>query len=189
MFLRMASKIMLLISLCWVANALAADALEADTPATNAIGKDSYPLITYKCDPASDTVLITNSILKNGAEIGYNYSDEDGTYSPWDMVKIKNDTIIDSGSIKKECRLSTATYTIVLEPQVFNPKLSGQKLDGFCGATISAAATILTGNTEILERKSFEFHCSGNTKIITGIKVIGKTGEIKIRRVPRHKYY
>ena len=48
---------------------------------------------------------------------------------------------------------------------------------------------ILADNKEIQERKAFEFHCSGNTKVITGIKVIGKTGKIKIRAVPRYKYY
>ena len=179
MFFKMISKIVLLIPLFWASNILA----------TNAVNKDSYPLITYKCDPAKDILLVTNSLLKDGKHKDFKYSDAEGTYSPWDMVKIKNDTIIDTGSIKKECKLNTATYTIILEPQVFNPKLSNQKLDGFCGATISTAITILSDNVEILERKAFEFHCSGNTKVITGVKVIGKTGEIKIRAVPRHKYY
>ena len=179
MLIKITSKLLFLIPLLWLPNALA----------SNAVGKDSYPLITYKCDTASDTLLITNSILKNGAEIDFNYSDEEGTYSPWDMVKIKNNNIVDTISIIKECQLSSGKYTIVLEPQVFNPKLTDQKLDGFCGATISAALTIVNDDIEVMERKAFEFHCSGNTKIITGVKLIGKTGEIKLRRVPRHKYY
>ena len=157
--------------------------------ATNAVNKDSYPLITYECDPAKDILLVTNTLLKDGKEKGFKYSDADGTYSPWDMVTIKDNVITDSGSIKKECQLSSAKFTIVLEPQVFNPKLSNQKLDSFCGATISAAITILADNIEVMERKAFEFHCSGNTKVITGIKIIGKTGEVKVRKVPRHKYY
>lgn len=179
MFYRWMSKIILLSTLFWTSAILA----------TNAVNKDSYPLITYECDPAKDILLVTNVLLKDGKEKGFKYSDADGTYSPWDMVTIKNNNIVDSRSIKKECQLSSAKYTIILEPQVFNPKLSNQKLDGFCGATISTAITILSNNAEIMERKPFEFYCSGNTKIITGIKIIGKTGEIKTRKVPRYKYY
>ncbi len=179
MFLRITSRIILLTSLFWAPGILA----------TNAVNKDSYPLITYECDTAKDIILVTNTLLKDGKEKGFKYSDADGTYSPWDMVIIKKNTIIDSKSIKKICKLSSAEFTIILEPQVFNPKLANQKLDGFCGSTISAAITILSDNEEILERKAFEFHCSGNTKIITGIKVIGKTGEIKTKKVPRYKYY
>ena len=179
MLVKITSKLMLLISLFWASGLLA----------TNAINKDSYPLITYECDQAKDIILVTNKLLKDGEEKDFKYSEADGTYSPWDMVTIKNNMIIDSRSIRKECKLSSAEYSVILEPQVFNPKLTDQKLDGFCGATISAAITVLSNNEEILERKPFEFHCSGNTKVITGIKVIGKTGEIKTREVPRHKYY
>ncbi|MDH3342294.1 MAG: hypothetical protein OEM07_01065 [Gammaproteobacteria bacterium] len=179
MLYRVISKIILLGSLFWVSGALA----------TNAVNKDSYPLITYKCDVKKDILLVTNSILKDGKEIGFKYSDTDGTYSPWDMVTIEDNVITDTSSIKKECKLSSGAYTIVLEPQVFNPRLSDQKLDGFCGATISTAITIVFKNVEIQERKPFEFHCSGNTKVITGVKIIGETGEIKFREVPRYKYY
>lgn len=179
MLINTASKLILLFCLFWASNTLA----------TNAVNKDSYPLITYKCDKAKNFLLITNRLLKNGDEKGFKYSDADGTYSPWDMVAIKKDSIIDTSSIKKECKLSSATFTIIFEPQVFNPQLSNQKLNGFCGATISTAITILKNDEVIQERKAFEFHCSGNTKVITGVKVMGKTGKIKIRAVPRHKYY
>ena len=179
MFLRTITKTILLMAVFSTSSALA----------TNAVNKDSYPLITYKCDTDKNILLITNTMLKGGQEKDFKYSDEDGTYSPWDMVTIKNNTITDSKSVKKECKLKSAQYTVVLEPQVFNPKLANQQLDGFCGATISAAVTIVSDDIELLERKALEFHCSGNTKIITGIKLIDKTGEIKIREVPRHKYY
>lgn len=171
---RTTSKITLLTALFWGSSFYA----------SNVFAKDSFPLITYKCDTAKDVLLVTNTLLKDGKEKGFKYSDADGTYSPWDMVKIKNNKIIDSRSIRKDCKLSAANYSIILEPQIFN-----NRLDGFCGAVVSTAITILANDEVIKERKAFEFHCSGNTKIITGVKVIGKTGEIKIRAVPRHKYY
>ena len=150
----------------------------------NIFARDNFPLVSYECDPAKDILLVTNTLLKDGKEKTFKYSDTDGTYSPWDMVKIKKGKIIDSHSISKDCKLSSANYTVILEPQIFN-----SHLDGKCGAMISTAITILADGIEIQERKAFEFHCTGNTKIITGIKVIGKTGEIKTRAVPRHKYY
>ncbi len=168
------SKITLLTALFWVSSFCA----------SNVFAKDSFPLITYKCDTAKDILLVTNTLLKDGKEKTFKFSDADGTYSPWNMVKIKNNKIIDSRSIRKDCKLSSANYSIILEPQIFN-----NNLDGFCGAVVSTAITILANDEVIKERKAFEFHCSGNTKIITGVKVIGKTGEIKIRAVPRHKYY
>lgn len=174
MFFKRASKATLLTALLWVSGIYT----------SNLLAKDSFPLITYECDTAKDILLVTNTLLKDGKEKDFKYSDADGTYSPWDWVTIKDNKITDSSSIKKECKLSGAKYTIILEPQVFN-----SNLDGFCKNIISTAITILSNSEVIKERKAFEFHCVGNTKIITGIKVIGKTGQIKIREVPRHKYY
>ncbi len=174
MLLKITSKIILLTALFWASNFYA----------SSVFAKDSYPLITYKCDIAKDTLLVTNTLLKDGKEKNFKYSDADGTYTPWDMVKIENNKIIDSSLIRKECKLSSANYTIILEPQIFNNDLAG-----FCGAVVSTAITILANDEVIKERKAFEFHCSGNTKIITGVKIIGKTGKIKIREVPRYKYY
>ena len=174
MSLKTTSKIILLTALFWVSN----------FHVSNAFARDNYPLVTYKCDKAKDILLITNSLLKDGKGETFKFSDTDGTYTPWDMVTIKNNKIVDSSSITKECKLSSANYSVILEPQIFN-----SNLDGFCKNIISTAITILANDEVIKERKAFEFHCVGNTKIITGVKVIGKTGKIKIREVPRHKYY
>lgn len=174
MFLKISSKTVLLAGLFWASFCCA----------SNALAKDSFPLITYECNSAKDFLLITNTLLKDGKEKNFNYSDAEGTYSPWDLVEIKDNNIVDVRSIKKECQLSSAKYTVIIEPQIFT-----RELDGICGANISTALTILANNIEVMERKAFEFHCSGNTQIITGIKVMGDTGEIKTRTEPRYKYY
>ena len=151
---------------------------------SNTLAKGNFPLVTYKCDKAKDIVLVTNALLKDGKEKSFKFSDAEGTYSSWEMVTVRDDIITGSRSIKKECQLSSAKYTIILDPQIFNHDLKGK-----CGSTISTAITILSNKEVILERKAFEFYCTGNVKIITGIKVIGKTGEIKTRAIARHKYY
>ena len=147
-----------------------------------------YPLISYKCDTNADILTITNSLLKGEAGTNFNYSAEDGTYSPWDMVEIARKTdstrIIKSSKITNSCKLSRGVYTTVLEPQIFS-----EDLDGQCGATISGAVTIVFNESELLERTAFEDHCQGDAPIITRITVFGKTGEYKIKRIAKYEFY
>jgi hypothetical protein len=129
-------------------------------------------LISYKCDTNADILTITNSLLKGEAGTNFNYSAEDGTYSPWDMVEIARKTdstrIIKSSKITNSCILSRDEYTTVLEPQIFS-----EDLDGLCGATISGTVTIVFNESGLLEHTAFEDHCQGNAPIITRINVFG----------------
>jgi len=157
--------------------------------AINAHASDTiYPLVTYKCDVNADIITITNSLLKSDEGASFNYSDEDGTYSPWNMVdidrKTANTRIIRTNKVIKTCTLSSGEYTITLEPQVFSRSLSGT-----CGASISSAFTITYDEFDIKERTPFEDFCRGNAPIITLLTVFGKTSEVKIKRIPRYKFY
>jgi len=147
-----------------------------------------YPLVTYKCDPAADIATLTNSLLKSDEGASYQYSDEKGTYSPWNLVEIDRSTertrIVKTKKIIKTCKLSSGEYTITLEPQVFSRTLSGA-----CGASISSAFTVTFDEFDIKERTPFEDFCRGNSPIITRVTVFGKTKEIKIKRIARYKFY
>mgnify|MGYP001823782467 FL=1 len=147
-----------------------------------------YPLITYQCDTDADVLTITNSLLKGGKGVNFNYSAEDGTYSPWDMVEIAHQTdstrIIKATKETTICKLSSGEYTVILEPQIFSKDLNGS-----CGATISGAVTIILDGFELLERTAFEDYCHGNAPIITRITVFGKTGEYSIKRIAKYKFY
>jgi len=164
----------LAIALNWAVPAIASDAI--------------YPLISYKCDIDADILTITNSLLKGDAGTNFEYSAEDGTYSPWDMVEIARKTdstrIIKSSKVTSSCKLSRGVYTTVLEPQIFS-----EDLDGQCGASISGAVTIVFNESELLERTAFEDHCQGEAPIITRITVFGKTGEYKIKRIAKYEFY
>ena len=96
----------------------------AGTTANEAI----YPLVTYKCNQEADIIALTNSILKGKAGTSYKYSDEDGTYSPWDLVEIdrrnERTRIERPKKIVKKFKLITGEYTITLEPQVISKNLS-----------------------------------------------------------------
>jgi hypothetical protein len=147
-----------------------------------------YPLITYKCNPEADIITLTNSLLKGAEGASYNYSDEDGTYSPWNLVDIDRRSaqtrIIRTKKITKTCTLSSGEYTITLEPQIFS-----QNLSGVCGASISSAFTVSYDGIDIKERTPFEVYCEGNSPIITRVTVFGKTREVKIKHIARSKFY
>jgi len=156
---------------------------------TNVFASDTiYPLITYKCDAKADIITLTNSMLKSDEGAAYKYSDEDGTYSPWDLIEIDRSTdrtrIVRTKKITKTCTLSSGDYTITIEPQVFSRTLSGT-----CGASISSAFTVTFDDIDLKERTPFEDFCRGNSPIITRVTVFGKTSDVKIKRVPRYKFY
>ena len=171
--LNMVTRLLPLLTLLWV-QARAADMI--------------YPLITYKCDPGTDTVVVTNSLLKDADGRNYRYSDTEGTYSPWDLVEIEHASdksrIIKTSNIVKQCTLSSGDYIFTIEPQLF-----GRDLDGRCGASISTAITISIDGIDILERTAFENFCHGNAPVITKVTTFGKTGEVNIKRIPKYRFY
>lgn len=165
----------LLAALCnWITPVAAADAVS--------------PLIRYKCDPDADVLTITNSLLKGDKGANVDLSSDEGSYSPWDMVEIARKTdstrIIKSSKVSNSCKLSSAEYTVILEPHIFSTDLDEQ-----CGESISGAVTILADGAELLERTAFEDMCDGNTPVITRITVFGKTGEYKIKRIAKYEFY
>jgi hypothetical protein len=172
------AKLKLLILSC------AITACAAETYANDAI----YPLVTYKCSPEADIITLTNSLIPSEEGATYQYSDKNGTYSPWDLVEINNRTegtrIVRTKKITKKCKLSSGEYTVTLEPQVFN-----RDFDGDCGATISSAFTVSHDAIEIQQRTPFEDYCSGDSPVITRVTVFGRTGEVKIKRIPRSNFY
>ena len=168
----------------WLMLSLILATYVVDTYAT----ETTYPLITYKCNPEADIITLTNSLINSDEGASYQYSDKNGTYSPWDLVEINNKTegtrILRTKKIINQCELSSGEYTITLEPQVFN-----RNLDENCGASISSAFTVSHDDIDIQQRTPFEDHCRGNSPIITRVTVFGKTGEVKIKRIARSKFY
>ena len=158
--------------------------LQGEAPASERI----YPLITYKCDPGADTTIITNSLLTTSEGENYAYSDVEGTYSPWNLVEIEHSSdksrIVKTSKLTKTCKLSSGEYTLTIEPQLF-----GRDLNGRCGASISAALTISYDGVDILERTPFENFCHGNAPVIIRITTFGQTGEVKIKRIPKYRFY
>ena len=150
--------------------------------------KSINPLITYRCDTESDIIIITNSLLSPEEAKSYEFSDIDGTYNPWDLVTVDHYTkkiSRNSGSkIIKKCTLSSGEYTTTIEPKIFSSDLTSA-----CGHSISGTVTIEYDGFDLMEKSAFENFCLGNAPIITRISVFGKTTEVKVKRIPKYKFY
>jgi len=148
----------------------------------------SYPLVTYKCNVEDDTIVLTNSMLDKNEGPTFKYSDEAGTFSPWNLVEIERtatrDRVVRTKTITRHCMLSSGKYTITLEPKVFSKNFSGP-----CGKSISSFFTVTNDGYNIKGRMPFENYCRGNAPIISRVTVFGKTSEVKLKRIPRYKFY
>lgn len=147
-----------------------------------------YPIITYSCDKDKDVLKIKNEVKWNEAGKNFAFSVKNGTYNPWDWVTIEDRNgrrlTRQNKSIELVCELSGTLYRVVLEPKLFNPDF-----DGPCGDRLSVKVSVYMGRAILLENKVLERFCRGNTKLIRGIKVLGKERRIKIYSVARHKFY
>ena len=150
--------------------------------------KKINPLITYRCDTAANIIVITNSLLTASEAVTFDFSDVRGTYNPWDLVEIdhvkKKTSPISNSKIIKKCKLSSGEYTTTIEPNIFSRELTGK-----CGTSITGAVMIELDGIEVFEKRPFEDYCHGNAPIITRITAFGETTEIKIKRIPKYKFY
>lgn len=148
----------------------------------------AYPIITITCDDENDVLKIKNEVKWNDAGKLFAFSEEDGTYNPWDWVKITavsgQQTIIEKKTPELSCQLSNNLYKIVLKPKIFNHNYTGK-----CGNRLSAVVTVFRGGSIIVDEKALEEFCHGNAPVIRGIKVLGKSGQVKYYKIAKYKFF
>jgi len=149
------------------------------------LADNAYPVITFTCDKAADVVKIKNEIKWNDEGKNFPYSPQRGTYNPWDWVtRNKTQNIKPVRKIELSCQLSNALYKVILEPKIFN-----HDYQAACGKKISVMVTVFRGAALLLDKKPLEEFCHGNTPIIRGVKVFGKTGKVKLYKIAKHRFY
>lgn len=157
--------------------------------AFNAAADQVYPIVTYTCDPKENILKIKNEVKWDEEGRAFKYDPANGTYNPWDWVTIVKVAeggrlITPKPPLKLTCALGKYTYTIELEPKIFN-----RNPDGNCGNRISVIATIWRGGNMLLDHKEFEAFCHGNAPIVRGVRITGANGEMEIVTVPKHQFY
>jgi hypothetical protein len=150
-----------------------------------AMAEDVLPVVTFACSPDEDVIKIKNEVKWGEEAKAIKFSDEKGIYNPWDWVSHDaNGNYVDTKVIELDCQLSNNNYKVLLKPKLFATNSSDK-----CGNKVSVTVSVVSGDSILLDRKDFEAFCHGNAPIIRGIKVSGKTGEIKIYQVPKYKFY
>ena len=145
-----------------------------------------YPIITYSCDPGSDTLKIKNEVKWDNEGAKFKYSPQDGIYNPWDWVQIVNiqgyHHVKQSGSVERSCQLASGLYKVLIEPKIFNGNY-----DGKCGDRLSVKVSITRDGAELLTDQEFETFCHGNAPVVRGIKVTN--GKLKVVKIPKASFY
>jgi hypothetical protein len=151
---------------------------------------DVYPIVSFECNSAENTLKIKNEVKWDEEGKAFKYSAAEGTYNPWDWVSIVSVADGNARLINKKaplvlnCLLGKDNYKVVLEPKIFN-----RNYDGNCGNRISVVATVFRGNIIVVDNKEFESFCHGNAPVVRGIKISGDTGEVKVVTVPKFQFY
>lgn len=147
-----------------------------------------YPIITVTCDDANDVLKIKNEVKWNDAGKHFPFSPEEGTYNPWEWVKINTvnseQKVVQRRELELACQLSNNLYKIVLKPKIFNHDYQGK-----CGKHLSAMVTVFRGGSILVEDRALEEFCHGNAPVLRGIKVFGKSGRVKYFKIARYKFY
>ncbi len=153
------------------------------------LADEAYPIITFTCDKSKDVIKVKNEVKWGNAGKQFPFSAEQGTYNPWDWVTIEKESlgenrIVPTSKVELSCQLSNGLYKVILEPKIFNSNYLGS-----CGKKLSAMVTVFRGGALLLDKKPLEEFCRGNAPIIRGVKVMGKTGKVKLYRIAKHRFY
>ena len=148
----------------------------------------AWPIITFTCDKAKNEVKIKNEVKWGVAGQKYPFNAEQGTYNPWDLVKIEargeRKLISEKSQLQLKCRLNQADYTFFVRPKIFNTNFNGK-----CGDRLSVIVTIRKNSSTLIEEKDMESFCRGNTPVLKGIKVLGKNSKVKLYKIQRSRFY
>lgn len=148
----------------------------------------AWPIITFTCDKAKNEVKIKNEVKWGVAGQKYPFNAEQGTYNPWDLVKIEDrgarKLISEKTQLQLKCRLNQADYTFLVRPKIFNTNFNGK-----CGDRLSVIVTIQKNSSTLIEEKDMESFCHGNTPVLKGIKVLGANSKVKLYKVKRSRFY
>lgn len=149
---------------------------------------DYFPVIRYACERDRGVLRIVHYGLWNLEGRAFRYSEKDGTYNPWDLVRDEHTPgrirVLAVRSVEKVCVLSGKPYKVVIEPHA-----SDWNDLGPCRAPLSAAVTILLDGRTILPRTPLERDCRDDLPVITRIELDGRSGKIEIVEEKKEDFY
>jgi len=147
----------------------------------------AWPIITFTCDKSKNEVKLKNEIKWGEKGERFPFSEEQGTYNPWELVEMEDrgtrTLVSEKKTLDLSCELKATNYRFVIRPKIFNPNFKGR-----CGDRLSVKVSVYKDKYTILENKDMEPYCHGNTLILRGIKVQGGSNKVKLYEVPRSRF-
>jgi hypothetical protein len=151
--------------------------------ATSARADAFFKLVGYRCDPASDRLVLTYDAAANGAGQTMLEAKTGTQWDPWSLTRASDEDHIGSTStVRASCKLSAGTYSVELGPIPGNTNIQRR-----CGAWISAWAEVRLGDQVIFPRTNFEsgVGCSFDSgEITTRVEIAPGRPEHKFTRFP-----
>ena len=148
----------------------------------------AWPIITFTCDKSKNEVKLKNEVKWGDAGKNYSFDATQGTYSPWDLVRIKDSgerrLVSERSPLKLKCELNGDEYRFVVRPKIFNINFNG-----ICGDRLSVQVTVYKNHFILIENKPMEKFCHGNSPVLRGIKVKAANGKVQLYEVSRSRFY
>ena len=147
----------------------------------------AWPVITFTCDKPNNEVKIKNEVKWGDAGKNFPFSKEQGTYNPWEWVKVEDrgvrTLVSEKNKLELSCELKGINYRFTISPKIFNPNFNAK-----CGDRLSVKVSVYMDKYTLLENKDMEPSCHGNTPILRGLKIQGGSNKVKLYTVARSRF-
>ncbi len=148
----------------------------------------AWPIITFTCDKSKNEMKLKNEVKWGMAGENFQFNSQNGTYNPWDLVKVEEGAhglrTSPDKKLKLSCLLGKVEYKLVITPKIFN-----RDFDAKCGHHLSVKVSIYKNESLLIKEKPMEAYCFGNAPVLRGIKVKGGRDKVKFYKVARSQFY
>ena len=147
----------------------------------------AWPVITFTCDKEKNEVKIKNEVKWGEEGKNFPFSKEQGTYNPWEWVRMLDRgtriLVSEKNKLNLSCELKGKIYRFVVSPKIFNPNFNAK-----CGDRLSVKVSVYMDKYTLLENKDMEPSCHGNTPILRGMKIQGGSNKVRLYKVARSRF-
>ncbi len=148
----------------------------------------AWPIITFTCDKSKNEMKLKNEVKWGVAGEHFQFNSKNGTYNPWDLVKVAAGAhglrTSPKKKLKLSCLLGKTEYKLVITPKIFN-----RDFDAKCGHHLSVKVSVYKNESLLVKDKPMEAYCFGNAPVLRGIKIKGGRDKVKFYKVARSQFY
>jgi hypothetical protein len=144
-----------------------------------------HTLVGYKCNPATDRLVIyyVGAYNEAGEKMVKNRNGQE--WEPWSLVTMKDDDHIgDLKTVERTCELPHGKYKLRIGPSPGNANIQGS-----CGAQMSAWVEVIRDDAIVLTPRSLEGDCHGDDDVLTRITFDKGSQDAKLKFLPKSQFW